>query len=58
MIEHLTDRHKECLKELVKLVREGTIPEEFHVFYGLEGPVVVGADGKGFCKSKALRPLA
>jgi hypothetical protein len=57
MIEQLTDRHKECLKELVKLVREGTIPEEFHVFYDLEGPVVVGADSKGFLQIEGLTAL-
>lgn len=40
---HLTETHKECLKSLVKLVREQSIPEEFHVIYGGEGePILPG----------------
>src|ERR1035438_10549177 len=45
---HLTETRKECLKALVKMVREGTIPEEFQVLYygAREGPVLVGKDGQ------------
>jgi hypothetical protein len=45
---HLTETHKECLKALVKMVREGTIPAEFQVLYygAREGPVLVGKDGQ------------
>lgn len=42
---HLTDRHKECLKGLVKLLREGTIPEEFHITYDTEGRALIRPSG-------------
>ena len=42
----LTDRHKECLRDLVKLVREGTIEEEFYVLYAGQGLVIPDATGE------------
>jgi len=40
MQQMLTDRHKECLRDLVKLVREGTISEEFYVLYAGQGAII------------------
>ena len=40
MQQMLTDRHKECLRDLVKLVREGTISEEFYVLYAWQGAII------------------
>lgn len=42
----LTDRHKGCLRELVKLVREDTIPDEFHIQYLGGQPAVRSKDSK------------
>ena len=56
---HLTETHKESLKALVKLVREGTIPEEFHVHYygGDDEPMLLGKDRKNTYKVCGLSRL-
>lgn len=58
-MEILTERHKECLKALLKLVREGTIPEEFHVIYANEPMLIPAEDkGKGCLQLEGLSRLA
>ena len=53
----LTDRHKECLRDLVKLVREGTIDEEFYVLYAGQGPVIPATTGKRMIQVDGLSRL-
>src|SRR6266404_7407232 len=55
-MEYLTERHKQCLKELLKLVRDGSIPEEFHIIYDMEGPLIVSSDQK-FLRMEGLSRL-
>ncbi len=57
MQHQITDRHKECLRDLVKLVREGTISDEFYVFYGKKGPIISKEDGTGWVKVDGLSRL-
>lgn len=60
MQNHLTDTHKECLRELLKLVREEAIPEEFHIFYDGDGsPMIIPKDrtSEGFYKIPFLSRL-
>jgi hypothetical protein len=46
-MQHLTETHKECLKAMVKMVREKTIPEEFHLIYdGAGDPVFSSIDDR------------
>lgn len=39
-MDQLAEQHKECLRELLKLVREKTIPEEFCFFYINNAPTI------------------
>jgi hypothetical protein len=55
----LTDRLKECLRTLVKLQREGTIPEEFCVARPQGVPVIwTGVTFESRITVRALSPLA
>ena len=57
-MQHLTERHKECLKALVKMVRENSIPEEFRLFYDGNGdPIFPSTDGKNTFKVTGLSRL-
>jgi hypothetical protein len=53
----LMDRHKECLRTLVKLRREGAIPEEFRVEPWSRPAIHVGGKGNPFLEVDSLSPL-
>ncbi|MCD6392135.1 MAG: hypothetical protein J7M40_01370 [Planctomycetes bacterium] len=46
MQNQLNERHKECLRELVKLVREGTIPDEFMVLKRARRRLIITTDNQ------------
>jgi len=44
-MQNLTDRSKEVLTKLVELIRNGTIEDEFHLMWSMEGPVILTSPG-------------
>ena len=57
-MENLSDRHKELLKELVRLVRDGTLDDEFYIHWGMEGAFLNPKGQKGFLDAPGVTRIA
>jgi hypothetical protein len=57
-MEKLSTRHKDILKELVNLVRDGTLDDEFHIFWGVDGAFIPPKNKAGFLSAPGITRIA
>lgn len=57
-MENLTEQHKNILRELVRLVNEGKIPEEFLILWRIDGAILVCKNPKEFLETDSITKLS
>lgn len=57
-MENLSDRHRDVLRDLVRLVRDGTLEDEFYIFWGMEGAFLNPKKIEGFLKAPGITRIA